>query len=193
MTDGIVAAVDELSQELDGDILVFLSGEKEIRETTEALRKHPVYHHEQRTEILPLYARLSPAEQSRIFAPHSKQRIILATNVAETSLTVPGIRYVIDTGYARISRYSVRHKIQRLPIEKISQASARQRSGRCGRVSDGVAIRLYSEEDHNQWPAFTEPELLRTNLAQVILQMLSLHLGDIKACLLYTSPSPRDY
>ncbi len=191
LTDGIVAAVDELSQEQDGDILVFLSGEKDIRETTEALRKHPVYHHEQRTEILPLYARLSPAEQSRIFAPHAKQRIILATNVAETSLTVPGIRYVIDTGYARISRYSVRHKIQRLPIEKISQASARQRSGRCGRVSDGVAIRLYSEADHNQRPAFTEPELLRTNLAQVILQMLSLHLGDIQAFPFLEKPSAK--
>ena len=191
MVEGIVRSVEELSQQRDGDILVFLSGEKEIRETAEALRKHPVFHHTQRVEILPLYARLSPAEQNRIFAPHSGQRIILATNVAETSLTVPGIRYVIDTGYARISRYSVRHKIQRLPIEKISQASARQRSGRCGRISDGVAIRLYSEEDHQQRPGFTEPELLRTNLAQVILQMLSLKLGDIKEFPFLEKPSAK--
>ena len=192
MLDAIVEAVDELAQEsggrgLDGDVLVFLSGEREIRETAEALRKHHPVH----TEILPLYARLSPAEQNRIFAPHNSRRIILATNVAETSLTVPGIRYVIDTGLARISRYSVRHKIQRLPIEKISQASARQRSGRCGRVSDGIAIRLYSEEDHNQRPGFTEPELLRTNLAQVILQMLSLKLGDIKGFPFLEKPSAK--
>jgi len=188
--DGIVDAVDELFQDgggTDGDVLVFLSGERDIRETAEALRKHHPVH----TEILPLYARLSPAEQNRVFAPHSSRRIILATNVAETSLTVPGIRYVIDTGLARISRYSVRHKIQRLPIEKISQASARQRSGRCGRVSDGIAIRLYSEQDHNERPGFTEPELLRTNLAQVILQMLSLKLGDIKAFPFLEKPSAK--
>ena len=194
MVEGIVAAVDELTQEsLQGDILVFLSGERDIRETAEALGKH---HHSQyglksNTEIIPLYARLSASEQNRVFAPHSQRRIILATNVAETSLTVPGIRYVIDAGFARISRYSVRHKIQRLPIEKISQASARQRSGRCGRLSDGIAIRLYSEEDHNQRPAFTEPELLRTNLAQVILQMMSLKLGDIKQFPFLEKPSDK--
>jgi len=191
MVDDILLAVEELSQEEAGDILVFLSGEREIRETAEALRKqHPSSDRARsHLEVLPLYARLSPAEQSRIFSSHSSQRIILATNVAETSLTVPGIRYVIDTGLARISRYSVRHKIQRLPIEKISQASARQRSGRCGRVSDGIAVRLYSEDDHNQRPGFTEPELLRTNLAQVILQMLSLRLGDIKEFPFLEKPS----
>lgn len=187
MTDGILAAVDELADEAMGDILVFLSGEREIRETAEALRKH----HPSHTEIVPLYARLSPAEQGKIFSAHSGRRIVLATNVAETSLTVPGIRYVIDTGLARISRYSIRHKIQRLPVEKVSQASARQRSGRCGRVSDGIAIRLYSEEDHNQRPAFTDPEILRTNLAQVILQMLSLRLGDINAFPFLEAPSSR--
>lgn len=193
MVEGILSAVDELSLETAGDILVFLSGEREIRESAEALRKyHPaaggVRPH---MEILPLYARLSPAEQSRIFSEHSGRRIVLATNVAETSLTVPGIRYVIDTGLARISRYSVRHKIQRLPVEKVSQASARQRSGRCGRVSDGIAIRLYSEDDHNQRPGYTEPELLRTNLAQVILQMLSLKLGDIKEFPFLEKPSAK--
>ena len=194
MLDGILDAVDELAQESSqGDILVFLSGEREIRETAEALRKH---HHSQyglrsNTEIIPLYARLSASEQNRVFAPHSQRRVVLATNVAETSLTVPGIRYVIDTGLARISRYSVKHKIQRLPIEKVSQASARQRSGRCGRLSDGIAIRLYSEEDHNQRPAFTEPELLRTNLAQVILQMMSLRLGDIKQFPFLEKPSDK--
>jgi len=191
MIDGILTAVEELSLQEVGDILVFLSGEREIRETAEALRKyHPASGRARsHLEVLPLYARLSPAEQSRIFSAHSGQRIILATNVAETSLTVPGIRYVIDTGLARISRYSVRHKIQRLPIEKVSQASARQRSGRCGRISDGIAVRLYSEEDHNQRPGFTEPELLRTSLAQVILQMLSLRLGDIKEFPFLEKPS----
>lgn len=187
MVEGILSAVDELAMESDGDILVFLSGEREIRESAEALRKH----HPEHTEILPLYARLSPGEQSRIFSAHKGRRIVLATNVAETSLTVPGIRYVIDTGLARISRYSVRHKIQRLPIEKISQASARQRSGRCGRVSDGIAIRLYSEQDHEQRPGYTEPELLRTSLAQVILQMLSLKLGDIKVFPFLEKPSAK--
>jgi len=187
MSSAILSAVDELALESEGDILVFLSGEREIREAAEALRKH----HPEHTEILPLYARLSPAEQSRIFSSHSGRRIVLATNVAETSLTVPGIRYVIDSGLARISRYSVRHKIQRLPIEKISQASARQRSGRCGRMSDGIAIRLYSEQDHQQRPDFTEPELLRTNLAQVILQMLSLRLGDIKQFPFLEKPSAK--
>jgi ATP-dependent helicase HrpA len=187
VVEGVLDAVDELSTEPEGDILVFLPGEREIRETAEALRKH----HPTHTEILPLYARLSHAEQSRIFASHPGRRIILATNVAETSLTVPGIRYVIDTGLVRMSRYSIRHKIQRLPIEKVSQASARQRSGRCGRVSKGIAIRLYSEQDHDQRPAFTEPELLRTNLAQVILQMLSLSLGDINAFPFIEPPSSK--
>ena len=193
MVEGILAAVDELALETEGDILVFLSGEREIRESAEALRKHHPLSKGLKapTEILPLYARLSPGEQSRIFSAHRGRRIVLATNVAETSLTVPGIRYVIDTGLARISRYSVRHKIQRLPIEKVSQASARQRSGRCGRVSDGIAIRLYSEQDHDQRPGYTEPELLRTNLAQVILQMLSLKLGDIKAFPFLEKPSAK--
>ncbi len=192
MTDGILQAVDDLTLEKAGDILVFLSGEREIREAAEALKNHQIAaHRASHTEVLPLYARLSPGEQSRIFAKHSGRRIILATNVAETSLTVPGIRYVIDTGLVRMSRYSVRHKIQRLPIEKVSQASARQRSGRCGRMSDGIAIRLYSKEDHDQRPSYTEPELLRTNLAQVILQMLSLRLGDIKGFSFLEKPSAK--
>ena len=181
---GIIEAVEELWTEGSGlgydgqeghDILVFLSGEREIRDAAEALAglRLPA------TEILPLYARLSAAEQHRVFARHTGRRVVLATNVAETSLTVPGIRYVVDAGTARISRYSQRLKVQRLPIEPISQASARQRSGRCGRLADGVAIRLYSEEDHALRPAFTDPEILRTNLAWVILQMTALGLGEI--------------
>src|SRR6185436_9498848 len=153
-----------------GDILVFLSGEREIRETAESLRKH----HPQNCEILPLYSRLSQDEQQRVFRPSGRRRVVLATNVAETSLTVPGIRAVIDTGVARISRYSHRSRLQRLPIEKISRASANQRSGRCGRVGPGVAIRLYSEDDFLARPEFTEPEIQRTNLAAVILQMHAL-------------------
>jgi ATP-dependent helicase HrpA len=175
--DAILSAVDELWSEQAGDILVFLSGEREIRETAESLRKH----HPQGCEVLPLYSRLSQEEQQRVFRPAGRRRVVLATNVAETSLTVPGIRAVIDTGVARISRYSHRTRLQRLPIEKISQASASQRSGRCGRVGPGVAIRLYSEEDFNARPAFTEPEIQRTNLAAVILQMHALKLGDIEA------------
>ncbi|HEY6123739.1 MAG TPA: ATP-dependent RNA helicase HrpA [Steroidobacteraceae bacterium] len=175
--DAIISAVDELWREQAGDILVFLSGEREIRETAESLRKH----HPQGCEILPLYSRLSQEEQQRVFRPSGRRRVVLATNVAETSLTVPGIRAVIDTGVARISRYSHRTRLQRLPIEKISQASANQRSGRCGRVGPGVAIRLYSEEDFAARPAFTEPEIQRTNLAAVILQMHALKLGDIEA------------
>lgn len=172
----VVNAVAELHQDGPGDVLVFLPGERDIRQTAEALRKqHPPH-----TEILPLYARLSIGEQQRIFAPHHGQRIVLATNVAETSITVPGIRYVIDTGQARISRYSYRNKIQRLPIEKISQASAKQRAGRCGRVAAGICIRLYDELDFNSRPAFTDPEILRTNLASVILQMYALRLGKIE-------------
>ncbi|HEU5107420.1 MAG TPA: ATP-dependent RNA helicase HrpA, partial [Micromonosporaceae bacterium] len=163
----VCEAVDELRAEGPGDILVFLSGEREIRDVAEALRPQM----DAVTDVLPLYGRLSTAEQHRVFAPHRGRRIVLATNVAETSLTVPGIRYVIDPGTARISRYSSRLKVQRLPIEPVSQASANQRKGRCGRTSDGICIRLYSEEDFEGRPAFTEPEILRTNLASVILQM----------------------
>ncbi len=158
-----------------GDILIFLSGEREIREAAEALRKAQFAH----MEVIPFYARLSLAEQQRVFTPHTGRRIVLATNVAETSITVPGIRYVIDPGFARISRYSYRTKVQRLPIEPVSQASANQRKGRCGRVAEGICIRLYSEEDFNNRPAFTDAEILRTNLAAVILQMLQLKMGDI--------------
>lgn len=174
-TDAIVNAVDELFREAPGDILVFLSGEREIRDAQDALNRQQYKH----TEVVPLYARLSASEQNRIFQSHSGRRIVLATNVAETSLTVPGIKYVIDPGFARISRYSARSKVQRLPIEPISQASANQRAGRCGRVSDGICIRLYSEDDYLGRPEFTDPEILRTNLASVILQMLALGLGDI--------------
>ncbi len=173
----ICDAVDELSTEKPGDILVFLSGEREIRDTAEALRRKNLRH----TEVLPLFARLSTAEQHKVFQPHAGRRIVLATNVAETSLTVPGIKYVIDPGTARISRYSNRLKVQRLPIEPISQASANQRKGRCGRTSDGICIRLYDENDFESRPEFTDPEILRTNLASVILQMISLGLGEIAA------------
>ncbi|HRK45317.1 MAG TPA: ATP-dependent RNA helicase HrpA, partial [Nocardioides sp.] len=174
-TEAIVEACRELAAEGPGDVLVFLPGEREIRDTADALAEVA----DQRTEVVPLYSRLSAAEQHRVFAPHTGRRIVLATNVAETSLTVPGIRYVVDTGVARISRYSVRTKVQRLPVEAISQASANQRSGRCGRLGPGIAIRLYSEEDFERRPEFTDPEILRTNLASVILQMTSLGLGDI--------------
>ncbi|MEY4761141.1 MAG: hypothetical protein RLZZ200_997 [Pseudomonadota bacterium] len=174
--DAILHAVDELWRDQSGDILVFLSGEREIRETAESLRKH----HPDRCEILPLFSRLSQSEQEKVFRPSGRRRIVLSTNVAETSLTVPGIRAVIDTGHARISRYSHRSRLQRLPIEKISQASANQRSGRCGRVGPGIAIRLYSQDDFNARPAFTDPEIRRTNLAAVILQMHALRLGDIE-------------
>jgi ATP-dependent helicase HrpA len=175
-THAIVDAVKELSEISSGDVLVFLSGEREIREAAEELRNH----HPPETEILPLYARLSGTEQQKIFQPHGRRRIVLATNVAETSLTVPGIKYVIDAGYARISRYSARTKVQRLPIEAISQASADQRKGRCGRVSNGVCVRLYSEQDFLSRAQFTEPEILRTNLASVILQMKTARLGEIE-------------
>lgn len=174
MVSGIVAAVDELCREGPGDVLIFLAGERDIRDVSEALRKH----HPPQTEILPLFARQSAAEQNRVFKTGGQRRIVLATNVAETSLTVPGIRYVVDPGNARISRYSVRNKVQRLPIEKISQSSANQRAGRCGRVAAGICIRLYDEDDFNARPAFTDPEVLRTNLASVILQMSALKLGD---------------
>ncbi|BEP14373.1 ATP-dependent RNA helicase HrpA [Acidothermaceae bacterium B102] len=178
LTQAILDGVDELSTEGNGDILVFLSGEREIRDTAEALTRHQ----QGKTfpyEILPLFARLSAADQHKVFQTGGGRRVVLATNVAETSLTVPGIRYVIDTGLARISRYSHRLKVQRLPIEAISQASANQRKGRCGRVADGICIRLYSEEDFLARPEFTEPEILRTSLASVILSMVSLNLGDI--------------
>ncbi|HEY8533465.1 MAG TPA: ATP-dependent RNA helicase HrpA [Micromonospora sp.] len=174
-TQAICDAVEELCAEGPGDILVFLSGEREIRDTADALSKLNLPN----TEILPLYARLSAAEQQRVFTPHTGRRIVLATNVAETSLTVPGIRYVVDPGTARISRYSHRLKVQRLPIEPISQASANQRKGRCGRTAPGICIRLYDEKDFLSRPEFTEPEILRTNLASVILQMTALGLGDI--------------
>ncbi|MGI5349830.1 ATP-dependent RNA helicase HrpA [Streptomyces sp. CA-250714] len=180
----ICDAVDELHAEGPGDILVFLSGEREIRDTADALEKKFNGGQGARpgggVEVLPLYARLSNAEQHRVFQPHSGRRIVLATNVAETSLTVPGIKYVIDPGTARISRYSHRTKVQRLPIERISQASANQRKGRSGRTSDGICIRLYSEEDFLARPEFTDPEILRTNLASVILQMTAAGLGDIE-------------
>jgi len=188
---GINDALDELGREGNGDVLVFLSGENEIRDAEDAIRGRNL----PGTEVLPLYGRLSAADQHRVFQPSAtagtRRRIVLATNVAETSLTVPGIRYVIDAGTARISRYSVRSKIQRLPIEAISQASANQRSGRSGRTSDGIAIRLYSEEDFLKRPEFTEPEILRTNLAAVILQMISLGLGDIASFPFLQPPDSR--
>src|SRR3954447_17358930 len=178
-TAAILEAVRELLAEGPGDILVFLPGEREIRDTADALKEALSNAGDQRTEVVPLYSRLSAAEQHRVFAAHTGRRVVLATNVAETSLTVPGIRYVVDTGVARISRYSVRTKVQRLPIEAISQASANQRSGRCGRLGPGIAIRLYSEEDFERRSEFTDPEILRTNLASVILQMASLGLGEM--------------
>ncbi|MGW3316777.1 ATP-dependent RNA helicase HrpA [Streptomyces fungicidicus] len=172
----ITDAVEELMAEGPGDILVFLSGEREIRDTADALTRKRY----RSTEVLPLYARLSHAEQHRVFQQHSGRRIVLATNVAETSLTVPGIKYVIDPGFARISRYSHRTKVQRLPIEPVSQASANQRKGRCGRTSDGICVRLYSEDDFLSRPEFTDAEILRTNLASVILQMTAAGLGEIE-------------
>ena len=183
----ILNAVDELSHEGTGDILVFLSGERQIREAADFLRKHQ---HKQ-TEIIPLFSRLSNSEQQKVFKSSPHRRIILATNVAETSLTIPGIQYVIDTGYARISRYSYRTKVQRLPIEKISQASANQRKGRCGRTSDGICIRLYAEDDFNNRSLFTDPEILRTNLASVILQMHTLRLGHIEKFPFIDKPDSR--
>ncbi|CAI0750356.1 MULTISPECIES: ATP-dependent RNA helicase HrpA [Serratia] len=184
----IFDAVDELGREGPGDILIFMSGEREIRDTADALNRLNLPH----TEVLPLYARLSNSEQNRVFQSHHGRRIVLATNVAETSLTVPGIKYVIDPGTARISRYSFRTKVQRLPIEPVSQASANQRKGRCGRVSDGICIRLYAEQDFLSRPEFTDPEILRTNLASVILQMTSLGLGDIAAFPFVEAPDKRN-
>ena len=194
-TDAILDAVKELSKEAPGDILIFFSGEREIRDAKDAIEAMVLKSPRLNYEVLPLYARLSLAEQHRVFSPGTRPRIVLATNVAETSLTVPGIKYVIDTGTARISRYSARTKVQRLPIERISQASANQRSGRCGRVSDGIAIRLYSEEDFNSRPEFTDPEILRTNLAAVILQMIAIGVvrepGDISRFPFVQPPASR--
>ncbi|EGR4227294.1 ATP-dependent RNA helicase HrpA [Vibrio cholerae] len=186
--EGIFQAVDELCDEGLGDILIFMNGEREIRDTADALAKRNL----RDTEIVPLYARLSAGEQNKIFQPHAGRRIVLATNVAETSLTVPGIKYVIDPGTARISRYSYRTKVQRLPIEPISQASANQRKGRCGRTEEGICIRLYSKEDFLSRPEFTDPEILRTNLASVILQMTALGLGDIEAFPFVEAPDKRN-
>ena len=189
LTDAIVDAADELARHGEGDILVFLPGEREIREAAEALRKSTLRRND---EILPLFARLSHAEQHKIFHPTgAKRRIVLATNVAETSLTVPGIKYVIDTGLARVKRYSARAKVEQLHVEKISQAAARQRSGRCGRVSAGVCIRLFSEEDFNSRTEFTDPEIVRSNLAAVILRMAALNLGDVAAFPFLEMPDSR--
>ncbi|TSA53439.1 MAG: ATP-dependent RNA helicase HrpA [Nitrosomonadaceae bacterium] len=184
---GILDAVDEAVRSGPGDVLVFLPGEREIRETAEALRKH----HPAGAEILPLFARLSFAEQERVFKPGGARRIVLATNVAETSLTVPGIRYVVDTGMARINRYSYRNKVEQLQVEKISRASANQRAGRCGRVMSGVCIRLYAEEDYLARPEFTVPEILRSSLASVILRMKSLRIGEVENFPFIEPPAPR--
>jgi ATP-dependent helicase HrpA len=190
-TEAIVDAVRELSAEGPGDILVFLPGEREIRDTADSLADAGRLDR-RGLEIVPLYSRLSAAEQHKVFERHTGRRVVLATNVAETSLTVPGIRYVVDTGVARISRYSARTKVQRLPIEAISRASANQRSGRCGRVEAGIAIRLYSEEDYDGRPEFTDPEILRTNLASVILQMTALGLGDVAGFPFLDPPDKRN-
>ncbi len=187
LIDSVVSAVDDLIRTERGDILVFLSGEREIREAAKSLR-----HQSGRgVEVLPLYSRLSSAEQNRIFQPHQQRRIVLATNVAETSVTVPGIRCVVDPGQARMSRYSTRTKVQRLPIEAISRASAEQRKGRCGRIEPGVCVRLYSESDFNSRPEYTEPEILRTNLASVILQMKALRLGEVERFPFIERPTAR--
>ena len=187
---GLLAAVDELAREGSGDILAFFSGEREIRDAAEFLRKHHTPG-DTRTSVLPLYAKLSASEQQRVFEPHPGRRIVLATNVAETSLTVPGIRYVIDTGVARVSRYSARTKVQRLEIEAISKASAQQRTGRCGRLGPGICIRLYAQDDFSARSEFTDPEILRTSLASVILQMKSLRLGRIEEFPFIEPPEPR--
>ncbi|HQA08981.1 ATP-dependent RNA helicase HrpA [Zoogloea sp.] len=186
--DALVDAVDEAHRSGPGDVLVFLPGEREIREAAEALRKA---HHAAGTEILPLFARQSAQEQARVFAPSKGRRVVLATNVAETSLTVPGIRYVIDTGIARVKRYSHRNKVEQLQIEKIAQSAARQRAGRCGRVADGICFRLYDEDDFNKRPAHTDPEILRSSLAGVILRMKSLKLGEVADFPFIDAPLPR--
>ncbi len=187
LNNAICDAVDELWREGSGDVLVFLPGEREIREAAEALRKH----HPPGVDILPLFSRLSEADQNKVFEPHGARRIVLATNVAETSLTVPGIRYVIDPGLARVKRYSYRNKVEQLLIENISQAAANQRAGRCGRVSNGICVRLYSEKEFNERPKFTDPEILRSSLAGVILRMKSLHLGDVERFPFLEAPRPK--
>ena len=187
LNQAIADAVDELAQAGPGDVLVFLPGEREIREAAEALRKH----HPPQTEILPLYARLSNAEQERVFRPHAGRRIVLATNVAETSLTVPGVRYVVDAGLARVKRYSYRSKVEQLRVEPVSQSAAKQRSGRCGRVAAGVCIRLYAEDEFALRPAYTDPEVLRSSLASVILRMKSLGLGEPGEFPFVDPPAPR--
>ncbi|HLD08952.1 MAG TPA: oligonucleotide/oligosaccharide-binding fold domain-containing protein, partial [Methylophilaceae bacterium] len=185
--EAILDAVDDLSRLGGGDILVFLPGEREIRDTAEHLRKH----HPKNAEILPLFARLSIEDQQKIFRGSNGRRIVLATNVAETSLTVPGIKYVIDAGLARVNRYSSRAKVEQLQIEKISQAAAKQRAGRCGRVSNGICVRLYSEEDFNARPEYTDPEILRSSLASVILRMAALRLGNVEDFPFIEAPSSR--
>ena len=196
LNNAICDAIDELWRGMPssgvaaaggGDVLVFLPGEREIREAAEALRKH----HPPGVEILPLFSRLSEADQNKVFEPHGARRIVLATNVAETSLTVPGIRYVIDPGLARVKRYSYRNKVEQLLIEAISQAAANQRAGRCGRVSNGICVRLYSEKEFNERPRFTDPEILRSSLAGVILRMKSLHLGDVERFPFLEAPRPK--
>ncbi|MSQ51496.1 MAG: ATP-dependent RNA helicase HrpA [Betaproteobacteria bacterium] len=187
LNDAITAAVDETARSGPGDVLVFLPGEREIREAAEALRKH----HPPNTEILPLFARLSAADQERVFKPHGNRRIVLATNVAETSLTVPGIRYVVDSGLARVKRYSYRNKVEQLRVEKISQAAAQQRAGRCGRVASGICIRLYDEEGFNRRSEFTDPEVLRSSLAAVILRMKALGLAEIEEFPFIDPPAPK--
>ncbi len=187
LNNAICDAVDELWREGGGDVLVFLPGEREIREAAEALRKH----HPPGVDILPLFSRLSEADQNKVFEPHGARRIVLATNVAETSLTVPGIRYVIDPGLARVKRYSYRNKVEQLLIEPISQAASNQRAGRCGRVSNGICVRLYSEKEFNERPKFTDPEILRSSLAGVILRMKSLHLGDVERFPFLEAPRPK--
>jgi ATP-dependent helicase HrpA len=185
--EAIADAVSEAHREGPGDVLVFLPGEREIREAAESLRKH----HPPGLEVLPLFARQSAAEQGRVFAPHQGRRVVLATNVAETSLTVPGIRYVIDSGLARVKRYSHRNKVEQLQVEPVSQAAAKQRSGRCGRVAAGICFRLYDEDDHAKRPPYTDPEILRSSLAGVILRMKSLHLGDVEDFPFLEAPAPR--
>ena len=187
----MVAAIDRAVAELElsgrGDILVFLPGEREIREAAEELRRtRPAS-----VEILPLFARLSAADQERVFRPSGARRIVLATNVAETSLTVPGIRFVVDTGLARVKRYSYRSKVEQLLVEPVSRASADQRAGRCGRVAAGICIRLYDEEDYARRPAFTDPEIMRSNLAAVILRATALKLGDIREFPFVQTPPPK--
>src|SRR6266705_1227720 len=187
LNQAISDAAEELAREGQGDVLVFLPGEREIREAAETLRKH----HPPHTEILPLFARLSAEEQERVFKPHGGRRIVLATNVAETSLTVPGIHYVVDTGLARVRRYSLRNKVTLLQIEKIAQAAAEQRAGRCGRIAPGVCVRLYGEEDFAARPRFTDPEILRSSLASVILRMAALELGEVAAFPFLEPPGTR--